>query len=160
MSWLPMTLLMVGTGLKAASNIQEGKAMSAAEEANAAIATLQGKQVQQAGAYEQQKIARSKKQALSTQRALYAKSGVLISEGSPIAVMADTATQYEMDIQASRYNVAIEAAKYDYEAEYRKSMAKRYKKLGYTKAAGGVLLSAGTIASGYYGKPTKKTEEE
>jgi len=151
MSFLPQLLMVAGTVAVASSAVQEGKAMSAAELANAEIASLQAGQVRQAGTYEEKKLVRSKKQALSTQRALYAKSGVLISEGSPISVMADTATQYEMDIQANRYNTAVESAKYDYEAEYRKSMAKRYKKLGYTKAIGSTLLSAGTIAGSFGG---------
>ena len=143
MSFLPLLVMGAGTALSAVSAVQEGQAQSEAAKANANVARLQAEQTRKAGAYEVSKIERSKSQARSTQQALYAKSGVLISEGSPIEVMADTATQYEMDIQAQKYNTAMTAARYDYQSEVDKSMAKRYKQLGYTKAIGGTLLSLG-----------------
>ena len=144
MSFLPAVLAVAGTAMQAASAIQEGNAMAAAEKANASLAELQASQVRQSGAYEESQISRAKRQTLATQRARYAKSGVLITEGSPIEVMADTAAQYEKDILATRYNTEVEARRYEYESKYRRQMASRYKTMGYTKAAGTVLLSAGS----------------
>ena len=157
MSAFPMVMQGVGSVMQAVSTIQSGNSQASVEGANANIASLQAQQVRKSGEYEVAKLKRSKKQAISTQRALYAKSGVLISEGSPIEVMADTATQFEMDIQAQQYNTAIEAAKYDYEAEYRKAMARQYKQTGRTKAASQILLSLGKIAGSYGGGTTGKT---
>ncbi len=151
MSFLPFALMAAGTVLKAVSAVREGEAMSAAEIANANIAASQAAQARQAGAYEETKIARQKARILSEQRARYAKSGVLITEGSPIEVMADTAAQYEMDIQVNRYNTAIEAGRFDYESRYRRLAAKRYRDFGYTKAFSGVLLTAGSVGAKYGG---------
>lgn len=148
MSWFPIALMAVGTVTEAASSIQEGNAMAAAEKANAQLASSYAGQVRQSGAYEETKLAREKRQAAGTQRARYAKSGVLITEGSPLEVMADTAAQYEMDILTNRYNTEVEARRYDYESEYRRKMASRYKQLGYTKAATGVLLNVGSALVG------------
>lgn len=145
MSLLPIALAAVGTVTQAVSAVQEGNAMSAAEKANANLASLYASQTRQAGAYEVSKIERQKKQTQSTQQARYAKSGVLVTEGSPLEVMADTAAQYEMDIQATKYNTEVQASAYDYEAKYRRQMASRYKQLGYTKAVSGVLLNVGSI---------------
>lgn len=148
MSFIPAVLVIAGTAMSAVSAIKEGNAMATAEKANANLADLYASQVRQSGAYEESKIARQKAQTTSTQKARYAKSGVLLTEGSPIEVMADTAAQYEMDIQATRYNTEIDARRYEYESKYRRQMATRYKQLGYTKAAGTVLLSAGTAFGG------------
>jgi len=151
MSIIPIALMAVGTVTSAMSAIQEGNAMSAAEKANANLSDLYASQVRQSGAYEVSKIERQKKQTQATQKARYAKSGVLITEGSPIEVMADTAAQYEMDILATRYNTEVEAGAYDYQAKYRRQMASRYRSLGYTKAFSTVLLNVGSafIGSGF-----------
>lgn len=148
MSFIPMALMAVGTVTSAVSAIQEGNAMAAAEKANAEVADLYAKQVRQSGEYEASKIEREKRQTQGTQKARYAKSGVLITEGSPIEVMADTATQYEMDIQATKYNAEVEARRYEYEAQNRRIMASRYKQLGYTNAFSSVLLNVGSAAIG------------
>ena len=80
---IPFILMAGGTALGAYSQIQQGKAQSGQFE------------------YEAQKTEREKARMLSRQRALYAKSGVTF-EGSPLEVMADTAANYEMDIQNLR----------------------------------------------------------
>lgn len=152
MSFIPAVLTIASTAMSAVSAIQEGNAMASAEKANANLADLYATQARQSGDYEKSKIARTKAQTLATQRARYAKSGVLLTEGSPIEVMAETAAQYEMDIRATEYNTAVEEQKYKYEASYRRQMASRYKQLGYTKAAGTVLLSAGTALKGFGSK--------
>lgn len=146
-------LMLAGGGLMAASSIQEGNAQAAAAKANADVYSLQARQALQAGNYEEQKLLLAKKKAQSTQQALYAKSGVLFTEGSPIEVMAATATEYEMDIRANRYNAQVEAAKYNYMSENEKLMAKRYKQTGYTKAIGSILLSTGAVMKGQTPSP-------
>ena len=89
MSIDPISLaLMVGVGLKVASDIQTARSQAEGLE-------FKAQQIDR----EKQKTEREKRQMLSRQRALYAKSGVVISEGSPLEVMADTATQFEMDIR-------------------------------------------------------------
>ena len=152
MTALSGMLQLAGMFMSASGSIREGNAMSASEMANANIASSQARQVRRAGEHEETKIARAKRQTLAMQRARYAKSGVLFTEGSPVEVMADTAAQYEMDILTNRYNTDVEAGRYEYESQYRKGMSKRYKSLGYTKAISGVLLSAGKHGASYGSK--------
>ena len=151
MSYLPMVMQLAGTIIQATSSVQEGQAMSGVELANANIASSQAAQTRQAGKYDVARIKREKEKTAGIQKARYAKSGVLITEGSPIEVMADTAAQFQMDIMATEYNTAIEASRYYYEAETRKIQAERYRRAGYTKAAGGTLLSLAKIGSAYGG---------
>ena len=135
------TILMVaGTAVQMFSSISESQSMARAEKANAEMSLMNAAAVNKASEYEVQKLKRAKGQTLSLQRAMYAKSGVLITEGSPLEVMADTATQFEMDIQAERYNAAVESAKYQYESKYRSGLASSYRSQGYY-GAGATLLS-------------------
>lgn len=108
-AFIPFALMAAGTAISTIGKIQEGKEQS--------------KQIE----YEAQKTERAKSRMLSRQKALYAKSGVLLSEGSPLEVMADTAAQYEMDIRMQRQK------------------AKAVKKLSYF-GAGSTLLTGGAQA--------------
>jgi len=164
MSALPVILLAAGTTMKAVGEIKEGQMMSSAELYNASIALSQAEAakvageferatITQAGAVEQRQIERAKKQTISAQRARYGAAGVRL-EGSPIEVMADTATQFELDLAASRYNVQLgisqsryeqEVARryYTSEAAYRRQIAKYQKRAGYLRAGSTILTAAG-----------------
>jgi len=164
------TILMVAaTAVTVIGQIKQGQQQAAAEKYNAQVAYQNAEVYRQTGKfetatlkeqgkYEQQRIAREKRQALSTQRALYGKSGVRIFEGSPLEVQADTAAEFELDIAASRYNVAVGAERIRYEtdvgvarseseARYRRRSAKSYRRASYWKA-GATLLTA---AASQYG---------
>jgi hypothetical protein len=140
MSALPAVLIAAGATLIAASEIKQGQTTKAVYKANANLAELQGQGIEQAGAYEGAKLAREKRQMLGRQKALYAKSGVSLSEGSPLEVMADTATQYEMDIAANRYNTAIQKSQTEYQAKIYRMMGKSALQTAYM-GAGATLLS-------------------
>jgi hypothetical protein len=124
-SSIPLILMAAGTGLGVAGTIAEGRERS--------------KQFE----YEAQQKQREKAQMLSRQRALYAKSGVVISEGSPLEVQADTATQYEMDIRRKRQ-----------QAKYAKTTS--YFKAGSTLLTGmsGMFGSFGAASSNPLAKVT------
>lgn len=162
MSFLPAVLMLAGTAVSAVGSIvqgqQQAKMAQAEGETNARIAEMQAAQVKQSAEYEASKIARAKRQALSRSQMLYAKSGVLISEGSPLEVMADTATQYEMDINATRYNADVTAQRLNYEAAVSRNLsnaqARAYKTAGYFGAASTILTGASSMYKpGYGGAP-------
>jgi len=197
MSMLPAVLFVAGTGMTLVSQYQETQAQVAAARYNAAVARMQAEQYARAGAFAQEeyrrageyrekqlretgrleeyRLRRRKKALLGKQRALYAKAGVLI-EGSPLEVMADTASQFEFDIALSRYRTerdialsryetrkAIALSKYEtetavrrygYEAKYKNWLAGQYKRMGYAKM-GQTLLTAGY--TGYEKFRTPKT---
>jgi len=143
---------LAGTFLTAYSQIQAGRAQASIEEANAALASLQARQIRETGVYKERQLRREKAKMLGRQKALYAKAGIVLSEGSPLEVMADTATEYEMDISAIRYNTAIETARLGYESAFRRRQAESYKRLAYLRAASTILTSAYDLSSKVYGK--------
>ncbi len=168
---LPVILFAAGTAMQVVGQYQETKAKMATTDYNAAIARSQADQyrkvgeferarIAEAGAFEAEKLRRQKKRMTGTQRALYAKSGVLIA-GSPLEVMADTASQYELDIAVSRYGTASDIAlskyktevatrRYGYEARYQNWLSGEYKRAGYVEMAG-TLLTGAAAAYGSYG---------
>jgi hypothetical protein len=123
-------------------------------EANAAILEMEAKAAKKSGGYEEAKLLKEKKQMAGAQRAAYAKSGVLFTEGSPLEVMADSATAYAMDISAKRYNTATTVAQKEYEARHKRSLgeyytgplASMYRKAGYMQAGATLLTGAGELA--------------
>lgn len=145
MAFLPAVLMAVGTAAQVVGTIKQSQAAAAGEEYNASVAEAQAQAVGISSKYEQNKVSREKRQALSRQRALYAKSGVIIDEGSPLAVMADTATQYEMDINALKYNAAVQQNLLNTEADYRRQVARRTRSAGYLSAGSTLLMSAASM---------------
>jgi len=139
---MTVALGVVGLAMSAIGSMQAASSQSAAAQANANVLRMQADQATAAAEVDVQKLERQKRQALSTQKALYAKSGVLISEGSPVEVMSDTATQYQLDINQTRYNAAVEAGKYKYQAGAQDVLAKDYQTAGYINA-GSTLLTGG-----------------
>lgn len=155
MSYLPMVMQLAGSYMSSVGSIQAGRQQAAASEANARISEAQAAQVRQSGDYEVLKAERAKKQALSRQQMLYAKSGVVISEGSPLEVQADTATQYQMDINAMKYNTEINARRYEYQASLDRMQGKQYKNASYINAGSTLLTSFGNAAIKYGGSTAK-----
>ncbi len=162
-------LVAAGSVMQAMSMIAEGQRMAAqaeaearAQEVNAMIAEMQAKQVETSAEYERKKLEREKRRMLGRQRALYAKAGVLSFEGSPLEVMADTATQYEMDIAANQYNASILARRYRYEASYRRNLSSYYSQLAPSYRIGGFIRGGATLLTSdlFKSRPTVKKEND
>ena len=178
MAFLPIVLLAAGTAVKMASQYQEAKAAEETSKYNASVAKAQADQYRKVGEFEQarlleagaldvDKLARQKRQMAGTQRALYAKAGLLI-EGSPLEVMADTASQFELDMAVSRYGTKSEIAlskyktevaakRYTYESSYQKWKGKQYKKAGYAKMTSTFLTAASGASSSMPSSGTAST---
>ena len=165
-------LLIASTAMQAMSQIQQGQQMSANEKYNARVAESEAEAYRVSGAFESQaltqqsafaqaRIVTAKGKARGIQQAGYAKAGVLVFEGSPLMVMADTATEYELDIAANQYNrdIGLERIRYTTdvgvgrslaEAEYRRKLGKYYKRASYW-AAGQTLLTGMSSMKGSSG---------
>jgi len=158
-----MTALMIAsTAMSVYSSIREGQVANAQAKAQAEsmrvganISKMQAEATKKSGEYDEAKIKREKAKMLSTQQARYAKSGVLISEGSPLEVMADTASQYEMDISANRYNTAVQVAQKEYESKAQSSMADYYSSLGKAHKTSSYLKAGTTLLTSGYGMMKK-----
>ncbi len=142
MSALPLVMMVAGTGLAAYGQLRQAQTASATAKYNARVAEMNADAMRKAGAFEEARLKRGKKRTEGAQAAAFAASGVRL-EGTPIEVMADTATEYEMDIAASRYNTAIGVQRNISESKYQKQLSKRYRTGGYLDM-GGTLLTMGS----------------
>jgi hypothetical protein len=130
-----LVLTGVGTAVSAIESYQAGKAEAAAYRYNAAIAERKGIQ--------EEAIARKRlKRLLGHQRALYAKAGVDLSEGSPLVVLADTAAEGEKEALNIRTGSKETANLYRFQAS-------QAKKAGVLKAGATLLTGLGSGLSTY-----------
>lgn len=116
------TVKAIGTVGRARGQIVAGKAEAQAQRYNAAIATQEAKIVEDKKILETKRLMRRKKDILSTQRALFSKSGVLL-EGSPLEVIRDTEAEIELDNLVNKYNRNVEKSRFLSEAKIREREA-------------------------------------
>ena len=113
----PLSILsLVGTGISAFGSLQEGKQIQQADEYNAQLALEQGEM-------DVFQIEKEEAGLTSTQKAMYAKAGVTMS-GSPLEVMLQSATNYEMDKATAKYNAESKANMYRYEGRVARTQGK------------------------------------
>ena len=102
MAFLPF-IAAAGAAIAAYGAIQQGQTAKAAGEYNARIAERDSLAAQQKAEYDAESSTEKFKSLLGRQRALYAKAGVDITEGSPLLMMSFQAEQAEKDRQAILY---------------------------------------------------------
>jgi hypothetical protein len=95
---LPIALAVAGTAMSAFGQIQQAQRQKAMAEANANLAEQDAAQKQQAAKEEAYKISKERARTLGTQATQYGASGVSLSSGTPLDVLANTAAEYERDI--------------------------------------------------------------
>jgi hypothetical protein len=93
-----------GSAVAAYGSIRQGQYQQAANEYNAQIAERDALAAQQKAEYDAETSERKFKMLLGKQKALYAKAGVDISEGSPLLMMTFQAEEAERDRQAILYS--------------------------------------------------------
>jgi hypothetical protein len=152
---LPMAALgilaIASTGLKAFGALSESKAQSEAALYNAQIMQQRAYFAQQAGEFDVKNLQRAKSSMEGSQRAGYARAGVSSLSGSPLAVIADTAAQYEIDIASSRFNTQVQKMQFMSQARQDEVQAKRIRSQGRMQAFSTVLEGATNFGFNYYG---------
>lgn len=93
----------------------------------------------------------SVRRIISSQRALYGKSG-LSMEGSPLLVMEDTAEQGELDSLAIRYGGDVAAARERSGANLSRMQGRQAMTSGYINAGSTLLAGASSSYKAYKGK--------
>ena len=145
MAWAPMVLSLVGSGVSAAGQYQTGIDTKKAYDTYAS-------QIETAGGFEQSKMIGAIESLSSTQRALYAKSGVRMT-GSPLEVMLQSASDAEFDRMIAEWN-------YRTQAQNARTSGRNAKTAG-AMAATSTLIGGAAKAYGNYGGgrvPTKTAE--
>lgn len=156
----PIIIMALGTAVGVAGSIQAGKAQKAQADYNAKVAENDAIAAKQKAEYDasihREKVAK----LLSTQKALYGKSGVQSSSGSPLLVQNDTVTEGELDAQAILYGGDIEAGRSKSAASLYRMQGKQAKKASYYEAGSTLLTGAAKTMSLYnstYRTPSART---
>lgn len=97
-------------------NQQSAMAQYQAQQNNAAVLNDQARAAEAQGREQARRLKDEKERTLALQRARYAKAGVT-SEGSPLAVLADTAGQLERQVQDVHFQSDLEARNWDRKAD-------------------------------------------
>lgn len=139
----------VGTVVSAVGAIQQGQAQASADKYNASVADQNSVAVQQqaqSAALIQQEQA---KKSIGAATAGYGASGVTM-DGSPMDVLANSASVAERDRQTIMYKGQLQAAGYQDQADLDRASATNSLNQSYMKATG-ILVSGGAKAYGMSG---------
>jgi hypothetical protein len=138
---------LMGGGISAYGQMQQGKETQQAQSYNAAIDEQQAQVIRQNAVLNEYRARKEQKIMTGAQIGGYAKSGVSVGTGSPLDVIADSLSNSELEIQIGNYNSEVEARNRESEAR----MKRMYGQSAATNAkysAVGTLLSSATT-SGY-----------
>ncbi len=130
---ISLMAIAVGTAVSTVGSIVQGKQMSE-------VAKAQGDLALQKGAAEEARIRDEKARIMASQRTGYGASGLDISSGSPLAVLADTATEAELDALRARWTG-------ESENRLQRFYAGNYKTASYFGAGSTILTGASKILS-------------
>lgn len=137
-----LPLLILGGGILGfIGQRQEAEARAQSLEFNATVAEQEAEISKKIRELEKGQEEKRLKSFISTQQALFAKSGVTLS-GSPLAVIEESAAAGELDIIIGNINASIEQSRLQSEADIRRAEAKSRIATGKTRA-GLTLLSTG-----------------
>lgn len=156
--------MMVLAGVSAVGSIQQGNAANKAaqfnasiNEQNAALAERYAEIELQRGEKEAQRQRVKTSQTMGEQRARLGASGVDLSVGNPVDILADTAAAGEIDVQNILYNSELsaydkraDAVNFRNQAQLQRWEGKNAKKAGYFDAV--TTLIGGASKSGMFGK--------
>jgi hypothetical protein len=124
--------------------IQQGKAQQSMANYNADVAERAAENAKVAAAFEESAQRSRADKFRSTQRALFAKSGVT-QEGSPLLVEADTAAQAEQDALAIRFSGSAAEARAKSQAAMSRMGGRVAKQASMYKAGTSLLSGASRL---------------
>lgn len=133
--------------ISAAGQKQQGIQEQGAYNYNAALADIQAKEIAASGEITQEELAERELSLRSTQEAMYAKAGVMLS-GSALEVMLQSATDYEFDRSIARYNTAVKISEAQSQAQVQRYYGDLARMEGKAKSGMTLLGSIPKIAEG------------
>jgi len=145
----------IGTVVSAIGAIQGGKAERRQADYQSQILQQKAAQEQLTAQQEEEDYRRRQRHLLAEQRAVLGGSGVLLSEGTPLLLAADAASEIEYQALKVRRGGAIQATRLEQEAQLRRMSGKSAEKSGFMRAGAGLLTGLGTLSSG--GKVSSST---
>ena len=147
--YVGVAVAVVGGAFSAYGTYEQGQASKATANYNAKLAENEAKAKEQQAHVESQQMQKQKERLIAAQRAGFAKGGAVITEGTPLLLMAEQAGEAELDILNQQRNRAMEATSLKSEATLQKYQGKQTARAANIQAAGTVLSTAGKGASTY-----------
>jgi len=141
---------LAGGGMSAFGSYAGGMAQRKTAEYNARVMRQRAQMVEQASRSETTRAHKEARKLKATQQAGFAKSGAMLTSGTPLMVLAEQAGEMERDILEQRRNRMIEAQGLRSQAEMLKIQGKQASTAGKLGAVT-ALLGAGAGAAGSFG---------
>lgn len=142
---------MIGSGVQAKSQYDQGVAADEAARTNARRMRAQAADVKAIANTEAGKVRTEATKIIGEQNVAFSASGVDASVGSPAALAAYSRAQAELDAQKMKNNAAREAWGINAQATETVRMGRAAKKAGKYAAIGTILGGAANAAGGIYG---------
>jgi len=153
----PVTALLIGTGMSAVGQIQqgriaeaEGKAAQQIEEHNAAVAEQEAKLAEKKGLYEMRRTAREGERLIGSQVAQLGASGAGLGVGAPLRLIEEQMAEIELEKLLTGYEAMTEAqrargqaASYRMRGELARERGKAAKGASYFGAGSSLLQGFG-----------------
>lgn len=141
--WWAMIMKWIGAGIGAASEWEAGEAKQAVRRHNRDLLLQGAEMTREAKSTETRRMRESAQRLKAEQTAGYAKSGAVISEGTPLITVVEQAGKMERDILEQRRNYEIAARGMEHEAEMQEYYGKMEKRQGQVGAFQTLFNSGG-----------------
>lgn len=142
---IALMAVIAGAGVSAYSSYQQGKAEDRLHKFNANQREVEAMTSERDGRVMANSQRAQSAALLSKQRAMYAKSGVVL-EGTPLLVQADTASNLEMEALEIERTANIDAHRNRMGAVQDRMQGKAARRAGNLGAVAGILQGAGQAA--------------
>ncbi len=143
-TWGIIIATIVAGGATAHATYEQGKAQNEMSKYNAAVAEREGEESRKKAAFESTRSREEGQRLRARQRALLAKSGVVM-EGTPLLVMADSAAEEELDRLMIEREGGIQGRRFTQQAHLDRMAGRQAHRAG-TMQAGATLLQTGASA--------------
>lgn len=134
--------LATGVGVSALGSVVQGEGQAQASEYNAAIARQNALITQQQGDAAVQAQQRDSARQIGRMKAAYGASGVQLDSGSPLDVLAESASMAALDSLTLKYNYALKAAGLQSQASLEDKQAS-------TSRTSAILGAGSSVLKGY-----------
>ena len=135
-------LAMIGGGLSAFGQYQEGVESKKAADYNAAIAESEAGLIRSNAALNLYRQRKQLQAVTGEQIAGYARAGVSVSTGSPLDVVADSISNAELEMEIGQFNLRQEALRRESEAKMLRKYGREDLRLAKYRAVGTLLTTA------------------
>lgn len=162
MAEFAVAAMLVGTGMSAYGQYQQGKEQRALYKQRAAVAEKEAKAVTKAAEHQEREKRKEGKRYIARQKVLFAKSGVMPKKGTPSLVMTETAKEFARDAAFIQEGGAVEVARLRSQAEIERGMGKSAYRAGLWGAGATAMTGLGTVGmfgyeQGWFNKGTSRS---